>query len=70
MRKLNGREKEGRSGDGVVVIIAGKAHKTVPLPFAPKKRNSAGGGLIDCCLTIPDYGPVDPAPKLAVRDHL
>lgn len=61
MRKLNARGgREGRGGDGVVVIIAGKAHKTGPLPFAPKKRNSAGG-LIDCCLTILDYGAVGPA---------
>lgn len=56
MRKLNARERR-TGGDGVVVIIAGKAHKTGPLPFA---RNSAGG-LIDCCLTILDYGPVGPA---------
>jgi len=56
MRKLNARERR-TGGDGVVVIIAGKAHKTGPLPFA---RNSVGG-LIDCCLTILDYGPVGPA---------
>lgn len=59
MRKLNARERR-TGGDGVVVIIAGKAHKTGPLPFASKKRNSAGG-LIDCCLTILDYRPVGPA---------
>ena len=59
MRKLNVRERK-TGGDGVVVIITVKAHKTGPLPFVLKKRNFADG-LIDCCLTILDYEPIGPA---------